>query len=186
MSTSCTTASRGRRRARARRSSSFATASSSGRSKWFSTVSEIRLHGSATDRSSALRTQRSNSDARRLEFLAPGIAHSLGNSLFTIHGNARTMGLNGQATRQRNAILDAASRAEQVLHVLRLVTRDEVDGVRDQAGVLLKRLVLLCTLRMRERQLALRLAHTSKETPRAVDACRFARAVVDVLAAFCE
>ena len=124
-------------------------------------------------------------DALLLEFLTPGIAHALGNHLFAIQGSAHVLGAARQITRYRETILQACGKAEQALDVLRHAGPADADPPRaEQAGLLLMRLADVCRVPLRERGVRFEVAHTSKDSPRRVDARTLVRALTEVLRCF--
>lgn len=120
-------------------------------------------------------------DGILLEFLAPGLVHSLGNHLFAIQGCAHVLREGQVSQRQRATILEAATQAESALDVLRLLGSGESIERREQAGVLLARLAPICRVPLRDRGLRLEIDHSSARRPRVVDARGFSRVVVDLL-----
>lgn len=121
-------------------------------------------------------------DALLLDFVAPGLLHSLGNQLFAIQGSAHVLGASKQTGRFRETILEACGKAEHALEVLRHAGPANADPPRvEQAGILLVRLADVCRVPLRERGVRLELAHSSKDSPRRVDARTFVRALCEVL-----
>ncbi|MGE3877733.1 MAG: hypothetical protein AB7I19_01640 [Planctomycetota bacterium] len=121
-------------------------------------------------------------DALLLDFVMPGVIHSLGNSLFAVQGIAHVLGAGRQTARQRETILEACQRAEQALDVLRHLGPLENDPPRsEQAGLLLMRMREVCRVPLRERGMRLEIAHSSKDSPRRVDVRTMTRGLIEVL-----
>jgi hypothetical protein len=93
-----------------------------------------------------------------LWFLAPGLAHQLGNALFTLHGRAQLLPPAGTARRadDRQAILEAVERARGCLHVLRWLLDEAPEPV--PAGEVLEGIGSLLRVPLRDRGLAFELA----------------------------
>jgi hypothetical protein len=121
-------------------------------------------------------------DALLLDFVAPGLLHALGNHLFAIQGSAHVLGMTKQTTRHRETILESCGKAEHALDVLRHAGPEDADPPHvEQAGILLMRLAEVCRVPLRERGVRLELGHSSKDSPRRVDARTFIRAVCELL-----
>ncbi len=120
-------------------------------------------------------------DGRLLSFLAPGLAHALGNHLFVLRGTTSVMLRNGVAARVRETLDAALDEATQVLGILRVLAEPHGEHGKEQAGVLLSRLCRLARVPMRDRALDLELAHSSLDSPRTVEVARFVRAVGEML-----
>lgn len=123
-----------------------------------------------------------SADAVLLDFLAPGIIHALGNSIFAVRGCAHVLGASKQIGRQRETILAGCDRAERAVDVLRHFGPADGDPLRaEQAGILLLRMLEVCRVPLRERGVRLEICHSSKESPRRVDGRTLARSVAEVL-----
>lgn len=116
-----------------------------------------------------------------LAFLAPGIVHALGNSLFAVSGNAQFLSDQRQPTsRLRGVILGAVENAEHAVDLLRCLSEPSGDDRRpEQAGVLLNRLAPILRVPLRDRDLGLEIGHSSTETPRSVAVRPFVLAVAE-------
>lgn len=83
-----------------------------------------------------------------LEFLAPGLLHSLGNALFKIQGHAQLLG--------SEEILAACRGAVETVDIYRHVLDPEVPTKRTAAGPLLRDLARLLRAHLRERGIMVR------------------------------
>jgi hypothetical protein len=134
-----------------------------------------------SSRSARRSTAQAGADARLLAFLAPGIAHALGNQLFALRGAVSVLGHEHGSGRANEIAADALGEAEQVLGVLRLFAEPAGEVPVEQAGVLLSRLGRLCRVPLRDRALDLEISHSSLRRPRGVAPGRFVRAVGELL-----
>jgi hypothetical protein len=123
------------------------------------------------------------SDGDLMAFLAPGLVHALGNHLFAIQGSAHVLKEGKAGLRERGTILEASTRAQQALDILRLLaTPDEEPAPVEQPGVLLTQLAPLCAVPLRERGLRHQVDFASpRSRPRGVPARRFVRAYLGLL-----
>ena len=113
-----------------------------------------------------------------LGFVAPGLAHQLGNALFAVQGHAALLrSQEPEFLRERNGMLAAIERAEQALQVLQFLVGLEGRGPQ-QPGILLHRLAEMLRVSLREASLALELGHGSRQTPRPVAPAPFCRGVL--------
>lgn len=113
-----------------------------------------------------------------LGFVAPGLAHQLGNALFAVQGHAALLrSQEPEFLRERNGMLAAVERAEHVLQVLQFLVGLEGRGPV-QPGILLHRLAEMLRVSVREASLGLELGHGSRETPRPVAPASFCRGVL--------
>jgi hypothetical protein len=117
-----------------------------------------------------------------LAFLTPGLLHQLGNVLFTIQGNAQTLGSAEGTGRERAAILAAADRGGQAIRLLRCLLGDPA-APPVQAGVLLGQLGELLRVPLREARQMLDLRHSARQTPVFVSPSDFCIAVAEALRA---
>ncbi len=116
-----------------------------------------------------------------LGFVAPGLAHQLGNALFAVQGHAALLrSQEPEFLRERNGMLAAIERAEQALQVLQFLLGLEGRGPQ-QPGILLHRLAEMLRVSLREASLGLELGHGSRETPRPVAPAPFCRAVLSAV-----
>lgn len=123
-----------------------------------------------------------SADALLLDFLSPGLVHALGNQLFAIQGSAHVLGASRQTGRLRETILEACLKAEHALDALRHAGPSDGDPPRqEQAGLLLMRMADVCRVPLRERGVRLAVEHSSKDSPRRVDARTLCRAVAEIL-----
>ncbi|MHC5062873.1 MAG: hypothetical protein ACYTG5_02730 [Planctomycetota bacterium] len=117
-----------------------------------------------------------------LEFVSPGILHSLGNQLFAIQGNAQVLGIKEEdIARERSAILSAAKAAQESLDILRCLTGDNTDSEKAQVGVLLRRVCEACKVPLREAGLRCVIEHSSVETPVHVARGSFTRCLLEIM-----
>lgn len=115
-----------------------------------------------------------------LAFLAPGLLHQFGNVLFTIQGNAQSVGLGADNARERTAILGATERGGNALRVLRCLLGDGSQSPAP-AGLLLGQLVELLRVPVREAQFTLEMRHSARQTPVLVDPLDFAKILVEAV-----
>ena len=117
-----------------------------------------------------------------LEFLTPGLLHSLGNHLFAIQGNAQVLGIKeAEIARERRAILEAAGKAQATLDIIRCLSGEELEQGAEQAGMILRRLCDVSGVPLREAGLRCMLTHSSIETPVQVDCSIFTRCLIETL-----
>lgn len=118
-----------------------------------------------------------------LRFLAPGLAHHLGNALFRVQGHAQLLTSGDtEVQRERRAILEAVDRAAHAVQLLHWLLGASAQPPA-QAGILLNRLCECLTAPLRERGLRLETRHTSHETPVTVDGTVFCRSLLVALRA---
>jgi len=116
-----------------------------------------------------------------LAFLAPGLLHQLGNVLFTIQGNAQTLGGADTAIgRELAAILAASERGGQSLRLLRCLLGDPSAGPAEASG-LLTQLGELARVPLRELRHVLDLRHSARKVPVFVAPSDFCIAVAEAL-----
>ncbi|MBK8976973.1 MAG: hypothetical protein IPM29_13735 [Planctomycetes bacterium] len=123
-----------------------------------------------------------------IDFLAPGLIHALGNSLFAIRGLAQLLGDGSSAaTAARSAtILEACARADHALDVLRWLSPAPGDGDEPApAGELLGSLARLATVSFRERGLRLALEDDAVQCAGLVSGGPFMQAVTALLRVLC-
>ncbi len=120
--------------------------------------------------------------AALLEFVSPGILHSLGNQIFAIQGNAQVLGIKTEDIgRERRAILSASKEAQESLDILRCLTSESGEEPRQQAGLMLRRICEAGKIPLREAGLRCSFEQSSVETPMSVEPSRFARCVLEVM-----
>ncbi len=116
-----------------------------------------------------------------LEFLAPGLVHGLGNSVFAVRGGAHVLGKAGTSTaRTREVVLEAAERTEHLLDVMRHLTAGG-DQDKRPAGLLMRRLVDVLKVPLRDRGLRVSFHQGSHRSPVSVDAGRLTRSVCEAV-----
>ncbi len=121
-----------------------------------------------------------------LEFLAPGIVHSLSNSLFAASGNAQVLSGSGGG-RERSAIREAADQANHTLEVMRALIDRACDATgTGQAGILLQRVCQVGRVPLRDYGVALLASHSSTDAPVMVNAAVLIRSVGTALLALTE
>jgi hypothetical protein len=119
--------------------------------------------------------------SQTLWFLAPGLAHLLGNALFTLHGRARLLAgalehdaIAPQVSGDLRAIEDGAARAQAALHLLRWLIDEGGPGPVPVATVL-HTLVEVARVPLRDRGLSLELAAETEPGPAHVEPASFCR-----------
>lgn len=117
-----------------------------------------------------------------LEFLMPGLLHSLGNHLFAIQGNAQVLGMReGEIDRERQAILEAAGQARAALDIIRCLSGEQPELGTEQAGAILRRVCEISRIPLLEAGLRCQLAHSSIETPINIDSAIFTQCLLETL-----
>ena len=117
-----------------------------------------------------------------LEFLLPGLTHSLGNSLFTIHGHAQLLGSRGtESGRERNAILKASKKAQHALELLKMLCVGGGAAAPAPASSVLRRLAEYLRVPLREHGLQVRFMQSSGETPMLIDGGVLCRGVLEIV-----
>jgi hypothetical protein len=121
-----------------------------------------------------------------LWFAAPGLAHQLGNALFTLLGRARLLPAAGEPLRpdDRQAVLEGAERARSCLCVLRwLLDDDALDAAGSQpAAAVLAQVAEVLRVPLRDRGLTLELLPDVADCKDSVAAGPVARLLVAVCA----
>lgn len=114
-----------------------------------------------------------------LQFLAPGLVHTLGNALFRAQGRVQLLQARdaGGLQREQREIQDALDRLGQGLQILRWLS-GEPGGAPVQAGILLQRLAECLRVTLREHGLLLECLHSARQSPVAVHGGTFYRSVV--------
>lgn len=120
--------------------------------------------------------------AELLRFVAPGILHGLGNSLFAIRGHAQLLrGSENEVGRSRAAILKASEKSLRGLDVLRFLAAEAEGHSSSQAGILLHRLCDFVRIPLSEHGLRLTFEHKSSQTPMSVEGTALCQCVVELL-----
>lgn len=125
--------------------------------------------------------------AQTLWYLAPGLAHQLGNALFTLQGRARLLASAEplQVGEDCRAIQDGVERAQAGLNMLRWLL-DETRSSPVPIASLLHSLVEVARVPLRDRGLVLELDEAADTPPALVDpgpVCQLVSAACRVLAA---
>lgn len=124
------------------------------------------------------------SDADLVPFFVPGLLHRFGNLLLTVQGNA--LHLDAASLAQgRQAILAAAERGARALQLLRRIG-GEHDGRLEPAGDLLRELVHLARVPVRERGLQLEHGGELPAVSPSVPAAEFVRSLALALCALLD
>jgi len=125
--------------------------------------------------------------AELLRFVAPGVLHGLGNSLFAIRGHAQLLrGTESEVGRSRGAILNASEKALKGLDVLRYLAAESEDLATSQAWILLHRLCDFLRIPLLERGVTLVFGRNSSETPMRVEGTALCQCVVELLRQLAE
>lgn len=115
-------------------------------------------------------------------FVAPGLLHGLGNSLFAIQGHAQMLrGTGADVSREKGAILTASEKAKHALDVIRYLLGDAASEQPPHAGILLRRLFDTMRVPMRENGLRVRFVDDEQADPPRVDGVMLCQCVVQVL-----
>jgi hypothetical protein len=118
---------------------------------------------------------------RALGFLAPGLIHWLGNSLFAIQGHVQMLGLRSQEpSRTVGEIMKGSRRAQHALDLLRHVVAED-GGTAVQVGTLLPRLCELLLVPLRDHGVRIEYRHSSHESPVAASGAVLCLSVVEVV-----
>ena len=116
------------------------------------------------------------------QFVAPGLLHRLGNSLFSIQGHAQMLrGTEAEIAREKGAIQKASEKALNALQIFRYLIAEPDAAPAPQAGILLHRLCDYLRIPMRERGLSIQFEHGSSETPVGVNGTTLCQVVVGML-----
>ncbi len=129
--------------------------------------------------------KRDETTGRLLAFVMPGFAHGLGNALFAVSSHTKLLGgTESQVARVRGHIQRATDTAQASLEVMHFLLGDVLERpAPKQAGLLLRHLIDLLKVPCRERGLAIKLAHTSVESPALVDGVTLTQTLVEAASA---
>ena len=121
------------------------------------------------------------------QFLAPGLVHGLGNSLFAIQGHAQLIrGCESEVNRARGGILKAAENALHGLDVLRFVLGEAGERDLTAPGSTLHRLCDYLRVPLRDRGIRVVYGDESQETPIPVDGVGLCQCVVELVRRVCQ
>lgn len=138
---------------------------------------------------------------RTLAFLAPGLIHWLGNSLFAIQGHVQMLALRGQEpSRAVGEILKGSHQAQHALELLRYLVVEPTavaagDAVAEprpiygslvQLGTLLPRLCELMRIPLRDAGVRVTYEHSSRESPASVSGTVLCLAVTELVRAYAQ